>query len=248
MNRTRIVVGLAGSFGVSIVVACGSSSKTGNGDESGDSGSGGSSSSGGGASSGGASSGTGLSGCNAGETLCLGVLGNSCVDAGSACPILTTTVLADECSATSPCSGGLVCCSAYVGPDGGAIGIPSADAGVAATDAAAATTGLAGLAVAVQCLSACPPNTYSSQVCVLEADGGSPTTCPTGTTCQNYPLALSSMIPSTLCLAPVVIPDGGYPYNAPDSGTGGTPEAGSMSTPEAGSISDAGSTSDATPE
>jgi hypothetical protein len=56
------------------------------------------------------------------------------------------------------------------------------------------------------------------------------------------------MIPSTLCLAPETIPDGGYPYYVPDSGAGGTPEAGTTSTPEAGSISDAGSTSDATPE
>jgi len=231
MNRSRILVGLAASFGFSVAAACGSSSSNnGGGNGSGaDAASAGTSS--GSSGSSGASSGddSGGTGCASGQALCLGIVGGStCVADGGMC--LGTMVLANECSATSACPDGQVCCSSYVGADGGVIVI--SDAGVAA-DAGTGTSpfNVGGLgSVAVQCMTQCPSNALSSQVCVLEDDGGSPTTCPEGTTCQDYlpPQLASTVIPNTLCLQTRPTYDAGGAA-ATDGGAGtGTSDAASV--------------------
>jgi hypothetical protein len=81
---------------------------------------------------------------------------------------------------------------------------------------------VAALSVAVECMAECPANSASSQVCVLDADGGSPTACPEGTSCRNYLPAFlaSSAVPNTLCLPPAPTYDGGYGYLYPGTGGG----------------------------
>src|SRR5580658_8672981 len=219
MNKARILVGLAASIGFAIAAACGGgSSSNSNGSGNGNGGSSGGSS---GANSGSSSSGgttpasSGGTGCASGQALCVGLGGSdTCMDAGSTC--FGTTVVANECSTTSACPSGQVCCSSLVGADGGIISYPSAS-----TDAAAATGTGAGVAaeiVAVQCMAECPTNALSSQVCVLEAEGGSPTTCPQGTTCQDYlpSFLASATLPNTLCLT--TSDAGYYQYPMPDGG------------------------------
>jgi hypothetical protein len=150
--------------------------------------------------------------------MCIALLGgSSCLDAGDTC--LGTNIFTNECSATCACSGGQVCCSSFVAADGGIIAYP--EAGASGSDAAAAAAQTAAVAgVAVQCLSECPANSLSSQVCVLDADGASASSCPEGTTCQQYglPALTSSLVPSTLCLP--VYEGGAYPYPVPDGGSG----------------------------
>jgi hypothetical protein len=219
MKRTRVILGLVASLGFGAAVACGSSSSGNNGAGSEDSGTNGSSS---GASSGGSSgsgSSSGGSACPSGQSQCIGILGTTCMDAGATC--VGTTVAANECSATSACPSGQVCCSSYVSSDGGVV--LYSDAG------GAGGGGLgAGLTVAVQCMSQCPSNAASSEVCVLDDDGGSPTACPSGTVCRDLlPSFLATPgIPNTLCLEPAAVYDGGYPFfdgsfYRPDGGTGG---------------------------
>jgi hypothetical protein len=240
MNRARVLVGLVASFGVAVAAACGGgSSSNGNGNGNGaSSSSGGSSGVSSGASSGGTETGddSGGNGCASGQLQCMALLGGtSCIEPGTMC--VGTAVAANECSATSPCSGGQVCCSSFVGPDGGVIMYADASA-----DAAAATgTGTAGgETVSVQCMTACPTNALSSQVCVLDADGGSPTACPEGTACQDYlPSFLASMtLPNTLCLP--IYDGGGYVYPRPDGSTGtATADASSATGTDATPVTDA---------
>jgi hypothetical protein len=235
MNRARILVGLAASLGVAVAAACGGGS-SGNGNGNGaSSSSGGSSGVSSGASSGGTENpdGSGGTGCASGQLQCMALLGGtSCIDPGTTCA--GTAVAANECSATNPCSGGQVCCSSLVGSDGGVITYPDASADAAATPATG--TGVGGEIVSVQCMAACPTNALSSQVCVLDADGGSPTACPEGTACQDYlPSFLASMtLPNTLCLP--VYDGGGYVYPKPDGSTGtatadASPTTGTDATP-----------------
>jgi hypothetical protein len=215
MNKARIGVGLTAFLGFGIAVACGSGSGNNNGGGNSGNDSGPSGSSSGSSSSGGTPASSGGTGCGSGQSLCVAILGgSSCIDAGAMC--LGTNVVAAECSATSPCPGSQVCCSSYVGVDGGIL--TYADA--AAPDAAAMTAGDNFGGVAVQCLSSCPTNALSSEVCVLDADGGSPTACPEGTTCQDFGFTLltSSMVPTTLCLP--VYEAGAYGYYPPDASAG----------------------------
>jgi hypothetical protein len=221
MNRSRILAGLAASVGFSVAVACGSSSSNNGGgaDSANYQIPSGTSSGSSGSSGAGSGDDLGDAGCASGQALCLGITGNSCVTPGQMC--LGTMVLANECSATSACPGGQVCCSSYVGADGGVILI--ADAG-ASGDAGASPFNFASLgSIAVQCMAQCPSNALSSQVCLLEDDGGSPTACPEGTTCRDYlPTAISSVLPNTLCLA-VPTYDGGtgaHPATEGGAGTG----------------------------
>lgn len=239
MNRSRILAGLAASVGFSVAVACGSSSShNGAGNGSGnDAGSTGTSSGSPGPGSGDDAGGTG---CASGQALCLG-LTNSCVTPGQMC--FGTMVLANECSATSACPSGQVCCSSYVGADGGVILLSDAGAGDAGTGASALDFASLG-SVAVQCMTQCPSNALSSQVCALEDDGGSPTACPEGTTCRDYlPTPISSVLPNTLCLAPLPTYDGGTA--APPGTDGG---AGTGASDGAASVADAASGTDAAPE
>jgi hypothetical protein len=137
--------------------------------------------------------------------------------------------MANECSATSPCPGGQVCCSSYVGPDGGILLYPDASADAATAGGTAALTP----SVAVQCMTQCPTDAVgSSQVCSLDAEGGSAgPACPQGTTCQALPAFLTSQtLPSDLCLP--MYDGGGYPgYPTPDGSTGGSGHDASSTTP-----------------
>jgi hypothetical protein len=204
MNKTSIILGAIGTFSLAVAAACGSSS---GGNNAGGSDSGTSSSSSGGSSSSSSSSGGSSSGtptCTGSQTLCVGLTGtNTCIDAGSQC--LGTSLVANECSATQPCSGGNVCCSSYVGSDGGIVYLSDAGGGGAGF----------GFAVAVQCLAQCPTGALSSQVCSGDDSGTGPA-CPEGTTCQDLlpPGFAPQGVPNSLCLAP--LPDAGA-FRRPDA-------------------------------
>jgi hypothetical protein len=207
MNKASIILGAIATFSLAVAAACGSSS---GGNNAGGSDSGTSSSSSGGSSSSSSSSGGSSSGgtptCTGSQTLCVGLTGtNTCIDAGSQC--LGTSVVANECSATEACSGGKVCCSSYVGADGGIVFLDDAGGG-----------GMGfGFAVAVQCLAQCPAGALSSQVCSDDDSGAAPA-CPQGTTCQDLlPAAFAPKgVPNSLCLAP--LPDAGA-FRRPDAST-----------------------------
>jgi hypothetical protein len=196
MNRTTVYLGasaLAGVLAAALAMAaCGGDKSNETTDGGGSGSSGGSSGSG---SSGGSSSGGAGGACNADQRLCVGALGRTCLDAGAPC--FGTTVTALQCSANEPCPGGQVCCSAFVGSDGGLLYASDAGGG----------GGTMQLNVAVQCMTECPANSSASQVCSL--DGGSASTCPDGTSCRNYlPSFLATPdLPNTLCLPP--LPEGG---------------------------------------
>jgi hypothetical protein len=221
MNKTSIILGAIATFSLVVAAACGSSS-SGNNANGNDSGT--ASSSSGGTASSSSGSGGGSSGgtptCTGSQTLCIGVLGQSCVDAGDMC--LGTSVVSNACSATQGCSGGQVCCSSYVGSDGGVIVLDDAGQG--------GGMGL-GIAVSVQCMAQCPGGgALSSQVCSNDEAGAGPA-CPTGTTCRDLLPALVAPqgIPNTLCLAP--LPDAGA-FRRPDASAG---EAGTMESEDAAS-------------
>jgi hypothetical protein len=97
-------------------------------------------------------------GCGITQRLCIGFLGNMCLDAGTAC--LGTAVFANQCSTTQPCPSGQICCSSLVNDNGG-------------TD----PTGATGINVSVQGMAQCPAGGTSSQVCNLDDEGGSTTLC-----------------------------------------------------------------------
>jgi hypothetical protein len=216
MNQMRVFLGSIASLGLGLAVACSSSSSSNSGGDGGGS-SGGASS----GSSSGASSGDGSTDvtCTGGQQLCIGITGNSCVAPGAMC--LGTTVFANQCASSSDCASGQVCCSSYADGDGGIVYYLD---GGTATPAG----------VTVQCLSQCPTNAASSEVCTLDADGASTTTCPDGTTCRDFTLALLAPkgIPNTLCLPPLpdgggfFFPDGGFTRPQRDGGAGTGDDAG----------------------
>jgi hypothetical protein len=183
MNTMRVFLGSIASLGLGLAVACSSSSGNGAAGNA-DAGSPDMRSSGTGSSDDGGPNGTG---CGITQRLCIGFLGNMCLDAGTAC--LGTAVFANECSTTQPCPSGQVCCSSLVNDNGG-------------TD----PTGAMGINVSVQRMAQCPAGGTSSQVCDLDDAGGSSTACPSGTSCRDYLPVATKGLPNTLCLP---IPEAG---------------------------------------
>jgi hypothetical protein len=191
MNKMRVFLGSIASLGLGLAVACSSSSGSGAAAGNADAGS-----SDAGSSDAGGPNGTG---CTIAQRLCIGFLGNMCLDAGAAC--LGTAVFANQCSTTQPCPSGQVCCSSLVNDNGG-------------TD----PTGATGINVSVQCMAQCPAGGTSSQVCDLDDEGGSTTACPSGTSCRDYLPIATKGLPNTLCLP---IPEAGTGVDAGTTVTSG---------------------------
>jgi hypothetical protein len=226
MNKKRVFLAAIASLGLGAAAACGSSSSGDNGNGNGgnsDGGGGGSTTTDGGDGGAGNPFGTlfgdgGPTKCSAGQMLCLGVLGNTCVDADAGCGFGTTTVFANECASNSDCQGGNVCCSSFAD----SMGNP-----VLYDDAGGLATMYAG--VTVQCLPQCPTNAASSEVCDLDDAGATTTNCPSGTSCRDYSPIPTRGLPNSLCLPP--LPDASFTRPQRDSGTETGEDSGSTTPP-----------------